>query len=228
MMLKQSTRTDEAYQYIHQKIIEGEITLGSRLHITNLAEETGFSNTPIRESLARLEMYGLAESFPHKGVYVVSPSEKDLQEMIEGRLCLEVFMAHTVIQNVTPKDIEIMRSACLKAASVLPSVRLSFEEGLHGYYANISGNKFLEHLYKRVMALLNVLYIQGLRSCEDENWINEHRRVHYEEEMDIIAALEANDLARLENAVKLHVKTFGVDLLTALKEWPPIGLNWSL
>ena len=65
MMLKQSTRTDEAYQFIRQKIIEGDIPFGSRLHITNLSAETGFSNTPIRESLARLEMYGLAESFPH-------------------------------------------------------------------------------------------------------------------------------------------------------------------
>ena len=104
---------------------------------------------------------------------------------------------------------------------------MSFEEGLHGHYARVAGNQFLEHLYQRVMALLNVLYIQALRSCTDEEWIEEHRRAHHEEELEIIQAIEANDLAGLETAVTLHVNNFGDDLLALLKRWPPKGLDWD-
>jgi len=226
MALLHPTRTDEAYLYIRNKLITGELSFGSRLHISKLAEETGFSNTPIRESLAKLEMYGLAESFPHKGVYVVSPSERDVQEMVEGRLCLEVFMAKSVIENVTSEDIPKMREACQRAVSVDPAVELYFEEGLHGYYARVSANRFLDHLYQRVMALLNVLYIQALRSCDDDVWIQEHRQSHFEEELQIVDAIDADDLEALEEKVSLHIQNLGDFLLTTLKKWPPAGLNW--
>ena len=148
--------------------------------------------------------------------------------MIEGRLCLEVFMAKDVIQNITPDDISIMRTACNSAAIVQPSAELVFEEGMHGIYARISGNSFLEHLYQRVMALLNALYIQGLRVCNDEEWVREHRETHQQEELEIIAAIEAGNLADLENVVTLHVNNFGDFLLATLKKWPPKGLTWDL
>ncbi len=226
MVLIHPTRTDDAYLYIRNKLITGELSFGSRLHIAKLAEETGFSNTPIRESLAMLEIYGLAESFPHKGVYVVSPSERDVSEMIEGRLCLEVFMAKSVIQNVASEDISRMREACQKTLSVDPAEELYFEKGLHGYYARISGNRFVDHLYQRVMALQGVLYIQALRSCDDERWIQEHRQSHFEEELQIVDAIADGNLKALEEMVSLHIQNFGGFLLSTLNRWTPAGLNW--
>ena len=222
MTLNHQTRTDEAYLYIRNKLVTGKLSFGSHLHISKLAKETGFSNTPIRESLAKLEMYGLAKSFPHKGVYVVSPSERDVREMIEGRLCLEVFMAKSVIKNVTSEDISLMREACQRAASVDPAVELYFEEGLHGHYARISENRFLNHLYQRVMALLNILYIQALRSCDDKRWIEEHRQSHFEEEL-----IANGNLKALEEMVSLHIQNLGLFLLSTLNKWTPAGLNWS-
>lgn len=227
MAISHATRTDEVYLFLRQKITEGEIPFGSRLHITNLAKETGFSNTPIREALVKLETFGLAKSYPHRGVFVVEPCKSDVDEMLEGRLCIELYVAAAVLENVKPTDIPKMRAACEESAKVRPSVELFFEQGLHGYYAKLGGNTFLEHLYQRVMVLLNVFYVQGFRNCTDEKWLNDYRHQHYLEEMEIVDAIETGEILQLEKAVKVHVENFGSFIFTTLQNWPPQGLNWN-
>jgi DNA-binding GntR family transcriptional regulator len=233
MAIGHATRADQTYVFIRQKIIDGTIPFGSRLHIDNLAQETGFSITPVREALARLETYGLAQSFPHKGVFVVSPCEREVTEMCEGRLCLESYMAKAVVQHATEADIQAMRQAseralnAERALTIEPAADLVFEQGLHGRYARVAQNQFLEHLYQRVMTLLNVLYIQGIRSCEDEHWVRDFRRKHYSEEVAIADAIAARDLSELEEAVTTHVHSFQSFLLETLRTWPPQGLNWE-
>lgn len=227
MALGHATRTDEAYVFIRQKIIDGSISFGSRLHIDNLAQETGYSITPIREALVRLETYGLAESFPHKGVFVVSPCEREVTEMCEGRLCLELYMAKGVVQHATEDDILAMKQASERALMAEPAAELVFEQGLHGRFAQVAQNRFLEHLYQRVMTLLNVLYIQSIRSCKDAEWIREFRQNHYSQEMQIVDAIVARDLPRLEEAVTTHLSSLQSFLLETLRTWPPQGLNWE-
>jgi DNA-binding GntR family transcriptional regulator len=227
MALGHATRSDETYVFIRQKIIDGTIPFGSRLHIDNLARETGFSITPVREALARLETYGLAESFPHKGVFVVSPCEREVTEMCEGRLCLELYMAKAVVQHATEDDILAMRQASERALMAEPAAELVFEQGLHGRFAQVAQNRFLEHLYQRVMTLLNVLYIQGIRSCEDADWIRDFRQKHYSEEVEIADAIVVRDLPRLEEAITTHLHGFRSFLLETLRTWPPQGLNWE-
>jgi len=175
----------------------------------------------------KLEMSGLAESIPHRGVFVVKPCKRELLEMIEGRLCLELYMAKAVIKNATKDDILNMRRACQDAEIAKPASELFYEEGLHGYFARVARNNFLEHLYQRVMALLNVLYIHGLRSCDDENWIREYRQTHHDEEIRIVDAIAVGDLAKLEEAITFHVNNFRDFILITLEKWHPKGLNWN-
>lgn len=227
MSLVHSTRTDDAFNYLRQKIIEGEIEFGARLHIANLAEETGFSTTPIREALVKLEMCGLAESYPHRGVYVVQPEEQDLLEMIDGRLCIELFLARFVIEFATAEDIADMYDACNRAANTSVGPEVFYEHGLHGVYVGVARNGFLQDLYSQGMALLNVLYIHGLRACTDETWVQDYRKQHYEEELQIIEAVEARDLQELERRVTIHINNFRDFILTTGRNWTPRGLTWD-
>jgi DNA-binding GntR family transcriptional regulator len=136
-------------------------------------------------------------------------------------------MAEAVIKNSTSADIAKMRAACDSAARNDFGPQMYFEHGLHGVYIRVGENRFLEHLYMRGMALLNVLYIHGLRACTDENWILEYRKQHHQEELDIIAAIEARDLARLKHALTLHINNFRDFILMTVRSWPPKGLNWN-
>ena len=136
--------SDDAYQALKSKIIEGDLDFGSRLHIRDLAEEFGVSSTPIREALNRLSESGLAEITAHKGVFVVNPSEQDVKELCKARLCLELCMAEAVIQNVTPKEIEMLCE--LATQTIYETSPL----GIHDYYIEIAGDRVLQRLYGQV------------------------------------------------------------------------------
>ena len=75
-------------------------------------------------------------------------------------------------------------------------------------------------------ALLTVLYIQTLRSCDDERWIQEHRQSHFEEELKIVDAIADGSLKVLEEMVSLHIQNLEEFLLSTLNSWTPAGSNW--
>lgn len=60
-MLHSNSRTasQQAYEEIRDRILNGEITGGTKVVEEKLATETGFSRTPIREALRQLTNEGL-------------------------------------------------------------------------------------------------------------------------------------------------------------------------
>jgi DNA-binding GntR family transcriptional regulator len=145
--------------------------------------------------------------------------------MCEARLALELYMAKSVVQHATEKDILAMRQGSERALTEELSSDLVFEEGMHGCFALIARNQYLGNLYKQLMTLPNALYLQGLKSCQDEQWVRDFRQKHYSEEMAIIDAIVARDLSRLEESITLHVYGLRDSLLHTLKAWPPEGLD---
>ncbi|MEJ2019885.1 MAG: GntR family transcriptional regulator [Maritimibacter sp.] len=57
---KGSTHTKRATYELRQRIIQGEISGGTRLYEVALAEELDISRTPVREAMSRLAEEGLA------------------------------------------------------------------------------------------------------------------------------------------------------------------------
>jgi DNA-binding GntR family transcriptional regulator len=134
-------------------------------------------------------------------------------------------MAESVVQHATEKDILAMRQGSERARTEELSSDLVFEQGVHGRFAQVTRNQYLRNLYKQVMTLPNVLYLQGLKSCQDEQWVYDFRQKHYSEEMAIIDAIAARDLSRLEESITLHVYGLRDSLLRTLNAWPPEGLE---
>lgn len=74
---------------IHDRIMSGDISPGSHLRLSELAQEFGTSPMPIREALRRLESLGLVEIHAHRGAFVRQLSEKDFEDTMEVRMLLE-------------------------------------------------------------------------------------------------------------------------------------------
>jgi len=197
--------SDDVYLAVKSKIIEGELDFGSRLHIRGLAEDLGVSSTPVREALNRLSASGLAEITAHKGVFVVDPCERDVKELCDARLCLELHMAEAVIQNATPQEIDKLRWFTTQSLDGLSA------SGLHDYYAQIAGNRVLQRLHSQVHGVLGVLFVKALRESKPDHYIVQHR----EEEKQIVEAIAARDVARLREVIKLHVQNIEGFVLAA-------------
>ena len=74
---------------LRDRILNESYKCGDKLNELTLAKELKISRTPIREALKQLELEGLVESIPNKGVYVKGFSPRDIDDMFEIRLSLE-------------------------------------------------------------------------------------------------------------------------------------------
>lgn len=88
---------DTAYQLIKDYILSQETQMGQRLTTVDLAQKIGISETPVRDTLKRLEAEGLIEVKPRKGTYIISFSVQDVREIYALREYLEALATREVI-----------------------------------------------------------------------------------------------------------------------------------
>src|SRR5262245_59661321 len=80
---------DEAYRYLRDGILRGELPPGTVLAETMLAERIGGSRTPIRQALGRLHQEGLIEVGPRRQSIVRGFTPDHRREMQQLREALE-------------------------------------------------------------------------------------------------------------------------------------------
>jgi DNA-binding GntR family transcriptional regulator len=97
------TLADEAYTELKSRIMRSELVPGAKLSIDGLAKQLAFSQTPIREALARLESEGLLARRPLSG-YTVEPllSAAEFDDLFEIRMMLEPRAARRAAEGGTP------------------------------------------------------------------------------------------------------------------------------
>ncbi len=85
----QSSVQVQALLRLREMILAGELPGGARIAELSIVEKLGFSRTPIRAALMRLEQEGLLDALPNGGYAVKTFSERDVSEAIELRGTLE-------------------------------------------------------------------------------------------------------------------------------------------
>ena len=94
-----TTLADRAAQVVGEEILSGRLQAGSRLHIRQLAEQTGIGPTPLREGLSRLRARGLVVAVEQRGFRVAEMSRADLEDILATRAALETEAIRLSIAN---------------------------------------------------------------------------------------------------------------------------------
>ena len=97
------------YNTLRENILNNKYKPGESLIETKLADELHVSRTPIREAIRQLELEGLVESIPNRGVYVRGISKKDMKDIYGIRLVLEILAAKWAIDNITDDEINDLK-----------------------------------------------------------------------------------------------------------------------
>jgi GntR family colanic acid and biofilm gene transcriptional regulator len=84
------TAQELVYQELEQAIVKGRLKPGEKLVTEKLARQMGTSRIPVREAIGRLEARNFVKVQPKKGVTVSELSERNLKEILEIRLMLEL------------------------------------------------------------------------------------------------------------------------------------------
>ncbi len=97
------------FNQIRNDILNGVYEPGESLIETKLSEELGVSRTPVREAFRQLELEGLVQSVPNKGVTVRGVSEQDIQDIYTIRRLIEGLAARWAAEKITPNELEELK-----------------------------------------------------------------------------------------------------------------------
>lgn len=99
------------FNQVQNDILNGLYEPGDSLIETKLSDELGVSRTPVREALRQLELEGLVQSIPNKGVIVKGISAQDIQDIYTIRMLIEGLAARWAAEKITPEELEELKEA---------------------------------------------------------------------------------------------------------------------
>lgn len=99
---RQSSLAEQVMAYVRRAVDSGEMVPGAWYSAYQLADVLGFSRSPVREGLLRLEESGLIRFTRNRGFQVVETTPADIAEYFSLRLAIEPAAASRAAQTRTP------------------------------------------------------------------------------------------------------------------------------
>jgi GntR family transcriptional regulator of vanillate catabolism len=159
----QSSVQVQALLRLREMILAGELPGGARIAELSIVEKLGFSRTPIRAALMRLEQEGLLDALPNGGYAVKTFSERDVSEAIELRGTLEGLSVRLSAERGAPPVVLNEARACLReidallSQSALDDVAFSsyvaLNERFHLLLSEMAGSAVIAKELERVCSL---------------------------------------------------------------------------
>ncbi|UGS39079.1 GntR family transcriptional regulator [Capillimicrobium parvum] len=202
---------DHVYVAIRQRIIDGELPRGSRLHQEDLAADLGVSRTPVREALRRLAAEGLVQMQTNRGARVADIQGADMRSPTEARMVIEPGAARIAAEREA--SVERMRAAIATHRHLIPDVGHSFDANREFHLALVeaSGNAFL-------MQFAEILWVSRIGEPIYARQVATPADMHLDadEHEAIMAAIEAGDAGRAEALTRRHLEHALERLLAAI------------
>jgi DNA-binding GntR family transcriptional regulator len=197
------TSVEQAVAHLRDMIISGELKQGMKIPEIEISKAMNISRTPIREAFRILEAEGLVRIAPNKGVTVSIITEKDLVEIYDLRMLLEVFALRSAwkksAENVVLGLKNILKRMDRKIEDKDYVGYLKTSHEMHEYLLENCDNdrafKLHQILRNNILAIHIFAYSYPEHSTDS---IQEHRKV--------IEALENKDIDLAENLLKVHLE----------------------
>ncbi|KAF0824658.1 GntR family transcriptional regulator [Cytobacillus firmus] len=197
------TLQNQVYEYLHERIVSGNICPGQRIVEEKISEETGVSRSPIREAIRRLNSDGLVSVSPRGGVRVYRPTFSDFKYLYECRLSLEPTAAHYAALRMDAKQRnhlshvvnEMNVAVDAKALETLKNLSTQF----HFLIIEGSGNPYLMKMMNQLYSLITFYRNAVLNiPMRLEEGAVEHQAVWN--------AIQSRDGKAAEEQMKMHIQ----------------------
>jgi DNA-binding GntR family transcriptional regulator len=143
------------YTELRARIIRGDFPPGTRLRERELAEEFDVSRIPLREALPQLEAEGFIVTLPRRGAIVTQLTIRDVEELFDVRLGVEVFATRLAARSVAAGNSAAgVREAMARAETALrnndPTPIAELNATLHEEIIALAGNSLLSTMMRAV------------------------------------------------------------------------------
>ena len=197
----------QAYDYIKDRILSGELSPNTLYSETKLSAQIGISRTPMREALQCLSQDGYITIVPSKGFMIRQLNEKDMLESIQVRCAIEGYCTYVIASEIETskgrkllKDLEKLigqMELCIGDEKKLSSF-ITYDHQFHLLLVNYVGNDEFNQIFQRLLYLIRLtsesaLSVQG----RIQETLEEHRK-YYE-------ALKSGDGAKAYECIINHL-----------------------
>jgi GntR family transcriptional regulator of vanillate catabolism len=224
---------------LREMILAGELAAGTRIAELAIVEKLGFSRTPIRTALMRLEQEGLLDALPNGGFAVKSFSEQDVSEAIELRGTIEGLMVRLAAERGAAPALMSEAQACLRSVDVLlkqPVLHdeafagyVNFNEKFHVLLGKMAGSVVLLHELARVSALPFASPSAFVMVQSNSDTSRDLLLVAQDQHWQVLDAIQKREGARAESLMREHSRIARRNLRDAVQnadsiQVPGVGL----
>lgn len=211
---KSTSMQSQAYEFIKHKITMCEYAPNQLLSEAVLQEELGFSRTPVREAIGRLEQEGLLKVFPKRGIVVSGFTINDISMIFEVRRLVEPYTLRNYGDRLDPKEVKRFSDIFHAHAEFKESNGFyQLDDQFHSFLISALTNEYLLDLYSRIQTQnvrLRVMSGQFIESrlqrtteehaeiadaCLEKNWeraaIAMSKHLQYSEESSLATLLKS-------------------------------------
>ncbi len=190
------------FENLKQAIVRGEMTPGSRIVESRIADALGISRTPVREAMHKLEREGLLRRLPRGGFSILSLNREDIEETFGIRSALESYAARLAAirhkaDELLPLEMKINEyQRCLdsKDLSALPEINTEFHDHLYAMSRSPKLIKMINDLKDQIYRFRKILLrVEEMAATSNED----HRQM--------LKAMNDRDADRVEKLVREHI-----------------------
>ena len=174
---------DEAYNAIKNMLYYKELSPGQRIVYGDIAGKLNMSLTPVIQALNKLEYSELVYYKPNKGYFVGQITEKEIREVYQARMALEIAVVPSIIKNISKEGLLLIKNNLKEYEATLTSLEtnrmnmlkdMQFHLKLAEYSRQAVIQKTLSALYERICLKYRPEYLGDERILRAKR---EHRRI---------------------------------------------------
>jgi DNA-binding GntR family transcriptional regulator len=210
--------TEQTYRVLKDKILRGELQSGTQISVPSTAVALGVSRTPVNDALKRLANDGLVEIVPRQGTFVTELTARDVAEIFDMRLMIELHAAEAIFQmGMVDRALEAVQAHMISMEQAVVGndfqdhVAFStHDQEFHTALITLTGNNRLIRTYIQLHSNTHGARVHYLANGDAQETQAEHHA--------IVAAFENNDLAAAKQALHTHITRVKHKILEVLEK----------
>ena len=191
--------TNQAYEYLYNRIISCEYLPGQELNEKQLLEETSFGRTPLREALLMLQSESLIEIFPRKGMRITAFTEKSIDDLYQTRKLIEPTVCRKYITLYSKSRLLEFQKMFERAEDASDVEEYRIDTSFHSYLISITDNNILINMYHSIM--IHQMRMAVYAAMQDSS----NRMGNLKQHKAIIDALLRENEEDVQDAIVLHI-----------------------
>lgn len=211
--------TEQVHGILKDKILRREIESGQQISVPEVARALQVSRTPVTDALKRLASEGLVVIKPRVGTFVTQLTKRDVAELFDIRLLMELHAAKTILQiDHVEQFLEMSRHPmqALDAAVLDSSYRdydsfIANDRELHVSLVRASDNQHLLRLYKNLNLHVHAARAYYVKNIENAMAIQCQHRA-------IVEGFEARNADAICQVLTVHINDVKNRILNILDD----------